>query len=197
MSGRRTWIRLWVSDWLRGDIRQESAAVRGILADLICLAGDSAFGNEGLIMLSKGVGYTTEQLQQVLNVNKEELEHAFEVLKKTGEIIIREHGEIEMIKWDRYQSEYQRQRQYREKAPTKKLYSMWLKAWGERHQEEYKYKGRDFTALKRIFHITKCTPEEFLVRAREAISRGIREIGGLEQFWNKFAPKKKDEFEEA
>lgn len=163
------------------------------MADLICLAGDSAYGDQGIIQLAEGVGFTYEQLGKILNTNAEDLEDAIKSLVKDKMITTYGENVIEVLEWSKFQSEYQRQKPVREKAPTKQMYGVWLTLWTTKFPSTaYKSTKRDFISLQRIWNKTKCNILEFKDRAKKALDGGIRTVPGLEQFWNKFAPGKVD-----
>lgn len=119
---RRTWIKLFCDPWLRGSIRKESIEVRAIFTDLLAMAGDSAFGDTGIIQLADGVGFSDGTLAGILNIA---LKTWLSVKKRLSahpnpeenriEIIPLSQGfAIHILKWKTYQSEYNRQRKYRE-----------------------------------------------------------------------------------
>jgi hypothetical protein len=115
--GRRTWLKLWTESWLRGTLREETAAVRGIFADVLALAGDSAYGDYGIIKLAKSAGLTDMQIAEILNIEPKEWLHAKKRLEETNRISIDRNNCISIINWKKYQSEYQRQKQYRQNIP--------------------------------------------------------------------------------
>jgi len=65
---RRTWVKFYCDQWLRGSIRKESIEVRAIFTDLLAMAGDNAYGDDGLIQLAQDVGFTDELIAGILNV---------------------------------------------------------------------------------------------------------------------------------
>lgn len=126
---RRTWIKLFCDPWLRGSIRKESIEVRAIFTDLLAMAGDSAFGDTGIIQLADGVGFSDGTLAGILNIP---LKTWLSVKKRLSahpnsdenriEIIPLSQGfAIHILKWKTYQSEYNRQRKYRESKEEEKV----------------------------------------------------------------------------
>ena len=114
--GRRRWVKLWVSEWLDGTIRFElTAEQRGLWADLIALAGGSR--HAGVICQGetngKLMGYPIDYLSSNLRVKEETLRATLEMFKKQDRISVSETGAIYITNWKKYQSEYQRQAQYR------------------------------------------------------------------------------------
>ena len=122
---RRTWIKLYCDKWLRGSLRKEGPELRGIWADLLAMAGDNSFGEEGTVELAKGVGFTDETLAGILNVPVK----LWRAVK--GRLVDHpEPGEtrlelyplgqgfgLRVLNWSRYQSEYSRQKPYRSPSP--------------------------------------------------------------------------------
>jgi hypothetical protein len=112
--GRRTWIKIFTDKWLRGTLRDETVEVRGIWVDILTLAGDSAFGDEGYIKLAEDIGYTDKQISGILRLqNIESWLLAKKKLGTTGRIEILENNVIKIINWKKYQSDYYRQKPYR------------------------------------------------------------------------------------
>jgi hypothetical protein len=124
---RRTWIKLFCDQWLRGSIRKEASGIRGIFADLLAMAGDSAFGDDGTIQLAEDVGFNDHAIGAILNVPLEEWLAAKERLSNHPdpsenriEIVPLAQGfSICILNWKRYQSEYTRQKPYRAKSPLR------------------------------------------------------------------------------
>jgi len=118
---RRTWFKLYCDNWLRGSLRRESPALRGIWADLLAMAGDYAFGDDGVIERAKGLGFTDETIAGVLNVpaklwieSKERLSNHPEAGENRIKLYALAGGYgIRILNWKKYQSEYQRQKPYR------------------------------------------------------------------------------------
>ena len=111
--GRRTWFKVFVSPWLRGTLREETAELRGVWADVLALAGDSAYGDKGTIQLAPGVGLTDAQIVEVLKLQPGEWERSKPRLQVTDRITVNGGNSIQIVNWARYQSEYERQKPYR------------------------------------------------------------------------------------
>jgi len=115
---RRIYRKSWPFDNIYGSSRFEfSAADRGIWNDLLDMAKLSRV-EPGLIAPSKEQAYPHPWLAGLLNVSLEELEHALAVLIKTHRIE-ENHTGIRIINWHKYQTEYDRQKPWREAKKEK------------------------------------------------------------------------------
>lgn len=120
-STRRQWVKLWVNEWLDGTTRFElTAAQRLLWVDLLALAGRSRF--PGFIYAGTGqgsekVGYPIAYLAGVLQMNEIDLNNALKLLQVHSHITLDETGVecyvIGIVNWEKYQSEYLRQKGYR------------------------------------------------------------------------------------
>lgn len=111
--GSRTWIKVYCDKWLSGTLREESSELRGVWIDLLALAGSGLYGDTGEIRLQNGIGLTNLQLQKLLNISKYQWLKSKKRLQDTERIAVNNLGAIRIINWSRYQSEYERQRVYR------------------------------------------------------------------------------------
>ena len=113
---RRTWVKLYVEGWLHGSIRwQMTSEERGVWADLLAFAGE--IGQEGLFSDNDNRPIPTDFIANRLNIKPELLEQVITGGLKEGRLI-REKGTLKIANWTRYQSEYDRQKQYRSKPPA-------------------------------------------------------------------------------
>lgn len=118
---RKTWIKLWCHQWLRGSIRREPIEIRAIFADLLAMAGDNTYGEDGMIQIAEDYGFTDQALANLLNIHiqtwlaaKKRLSNHPDSEENRIEIIPLSQGfAIRILNWPRYQSEYARQRRYR------------------------------------------------------------------------------------
>src|ERR1700678_2310330 len=122
--GSRKWVKLWVNEWLDGTTRFEmSDAQRAFWTDLLAMAGRSRF--PGIICAAqidgKFVGYPLNKFQALMS-DPIDVEATFALFEKNRKIeveITQESGprlyKISLLNWERYQSEYQRQKPYRQK----------------------------------------------------------------------------------
>ena len=109
----RTWIKIYCDKWVSGTIREEKPDVRGVWIDLLTLAGSGQFGDIGEIKLSNGVGFTDNQIAEILHISKALWRKSKQRFLLSQRIKISPKGAISIINWSKYQSEYQRQKKYR------------------------------------------------------------------------------------
>ena len=109
---RRSWVKMWVTGWLHGSIRwQLDPAERGVWADLICLAGECS--RDGEICDNDGRPFPRSYIANQLNIPQPLLDITIAKCRHEGRI--NDQDEIIVISnWKTYQSEYERQRPYRE-----------------------------------------------------------------------------------
>src|ERR1700679_2303080 len=125
--GGRKWVKLWVREWLDGTTRAEmSDSQRAFWIDLLAMAGCSRY--PGIICAGQingqYVGYPLNKFQQLMT-DPIDIESTFELFVNNDKIkleITRELPfklyKITILKWDQYQSEYHRQRPYRQKLQS-------------------------------------------------------------------------------
>lgn len=117
---RRNWIKLYVDQVLRGSMFTELLPdERFVWFGFLCLTGDSPI--DGKICVSEGVGYTNDQLAALLKVDAELIRRAKSKFVKYDKIIIEAGSVVTICNWKKYQSEYERQRIYRNKSYIIKL----------------------------------------------------------------------------
>ncbi|MFC2042140.1 hypothetical protein ACFLTV_01370 [Chloroflexota bacterium] len=109
----RTWIKLYCDQWLSGTLREETAELRGVFADLLALAGSGKYGDTGTISLQNGVGLTDLQFEKLLKITKFQWRKCKRRLISTDRIEVNSDNVVTIINWKKYQSEYERQRPYR------------------------------------------------------------------------------------
>jgi hypothetical protein len=121
--GKRSWVKLWTNEWLDGTTRyQMSDPQRAFWVDLLAMAGKSRW--PGIICAGKDgeqfVGYPQNRFQSLM-AGPIDIEATFALFKRTGKIELEVTSEgppklykIELLNWDKYQSEYQRLKKYRE-----------------------------------------------------------------------------------
>jgi len=114
-KGKRTWIKLYCYERLHGSVAyQLTPAERSVWDELMCLAG--LCGLDGLIADNDRRPFPHSYIAHELHIVEDLLENTLAKCKEEGRIIENEHG-IYITNWKTYQSEYERQKKYREKAP--------------------------------------------------------------------------------
>lgn len=122
--GKRSWVKLWTNEWLDGTTRyQMSDAQRAFWIDLLAMAGRSRFpgvicsGQDG----DRFVGYPLNRFQSLM-ADPIDIEATFALFERTGKIKVTASDTtpklyvLQLLSWDRYQSEYHRTKKYRQKA---------------------------------------------------------------------------------
>jgi hypothetical protein len=111
---RRNWIKIYVDQCLRGTMMDEmtNPAERFIWFGFLLLAGDSPIN--GKIAITENMGYTDEQLGALLKCDSKIITSAKQKMVKYDKISTAKNNVIEIVNWGKYQSEYQRQKPYRE-----------------------------------------------------------------------------------
>lgn len=111
--GSRTWVKLFCDQWLSGSLREETPELRGIWSDLLALAGSGKYGDTGQISLPNGVGFSDPQFVLLLKLSKYQWQKAKKRLILTERIAVNSSNVIRILNWRKYQSEYERQKPYR------------------------------------------------------------------------------------
>jgi len=107
----KKWIKLWVVEGLRGTIRFEfTPEERGVWYDLLMMAGDSR--HEGYIAPNDKQAYPDSWIAATLNIPLKLLRKVIAKCEATERIERTDIG-LRIVNWSRYQSEYERQKQYR------------------------------------------------------------------------------------
>ena len=111
--GSRAWIRVWCDNWLTGTLKDEPIEIRGVWIGLLNLAGNSNHGDSGEVKLSNEIGLTDAQIAKCLSVSVPLWRRSKARFCETDRIKIGENGAISITNWQKYQSEYGRQKPYR------------------------------------------------------------------------------------
>lgn len=110
---RRNWIKLYVDQILRGTMIDELENIeRWSWIGLLLLAGDSP--TEGTVCITNNIGYSDEQISELLDVPIEIFNKAKDKMIKFNKVEVDEKNVIKIVNWKKYQSEYKRQRKYRD-----------------------------------------------------------------------------------
>ncbi len=116
-AGRRTWIKLYPIDCLEGSIRyQLEADERGVWYDLLNLS--AICSTPGTISDKDNRPYPHSFIANRLNIEIELLDRTLTKCEEEGRISENDTG-IHITNWTAYQSEYERQKPYRERKKEK------------------------------------------------------------------------------
>lgn len=110
---RKIYRKSWPYDNLFGTLRHDmNAAQRGVWNDLIDMAKIGRV-RPGLVSPGPGKAYSHNWLAAFLNIELEELESTLKICTDTERICENGNG-IEIINWKKYQTDYDRQKPWRE-----------------------------------------------------------------------------------
>lgn len=141
-STRRQWVKLWVNEWLDGTTRFKLTQRQRLLwIDLLALAGRSRW--PGLIFAGYGenqskIGYPLSWLAGTLGFEVTDLNNALLILQAQGHITLELRDEsviVGIVNWEKYQSEYLRQKGYR-KVTTKRTSRLPVEGEGDGEGEK-------------------------------------------------------------
>jgi len=133
---RRNWIKLYVDQCLRGTMMDEmkDPGERFLWFAFLLLAGDSPY--EGKIALTEDMGYSDEQLGSMLKCDPQLVKKAKRVMVKYDKIKVLKNNIIQIVNWEKYQSEYQRQKPYRSKDGQKLLRKVTTEGYSQIEKEK-------------------------------------------------------------
>ena len=111
---RRNWIKLYVDQCLRGSMFDElrDPAERFVFFGILLLAGDSPI--DGKVCLTAELGYSDEQIAALLKIDAGLMRRTKSKMEAADKIRVAKNNIIEVVNWSKYQSEYNRQKPYRE-----------------------------------------------------------------------------------
>jgi len=112
-------VKLYVSTVFGSTPKELHPAERWVWVGFLALAGDSQW--DGVIKATVTLGYSDDQLADLLFVDLPTLRAAKKKMIKAEKIIVDENGIISIVNWQKYQSEYDRQKKYRAKSYVIKL----------------------------------------------------------------------------
>jgi hypothetical protein len=122
----RSWIKLWLNEWLDGTTRYEmSGAQRAFWVDLLALAGRSRC--DGIICAGRAgerfIGYPLSRFEALDAGSEIDILETLQLFENSGKIKLEITSEtpvklykITILNWSKYQSEYQRQKGYRQSS---------------------------------------------------------------------------------
>ncbi len=109
----RRWIKVWVQESLTGTVRFDfTPAERGVWYDLLILAGNCRL--DGIIAAGPGKPYPHSWVAGTLNIPVGLLETTLKKCEESDRVHENKDG-IQILNWAKYQSEYDRQKPYRER----------------------------------------------------------------------------------
>jgi len=114
-------VKLYVSMVFGSTSKELEPAERWIWVGFLALAGDSQW--DGIIKATVTLGYSDEQLSDLLDVDIPLLRSAKRKMIKADKITVDDKGIIAINNWEKYQSEYDRQKKYRNKSYKIKLHN--------------------------------------------------------------------------
>lgn len=119
---KRRWIKLYVTGWLHGSIRwQFTSEERGVWADLLALSGE--LQQAGKLCDNDGRALPLDFIASQLNIKQSLLDRVITRCKEEGRIS-EEDGILILTNYETYQSEYERQKPYRERARSGANYTL-------------------------------------------------------------------------
>ena len=153
--GTRTWIKIYPDKWLDGSLRDEPIEVRGAWIDLLAMAGSGRFGDKGEIKINETIGFSVTDFARLLNISVRQFQRIRSKLVAANRISCDKNGVITVLNWSKYQSEYDRQRQYRVTTKVTPEVTPGVITEKEKEKEKEnifdlfeKYFGRFFTSLE-------------------------------------------------
>lgn len=133
---RRRWIKLYPVECIDGSIRyQLTSDQRGVWYDLLNFA--AICSNDGAIADRSGRPFPHSFIANRLNIPVELLESALEKCKEEGRLTEDDAG-IHITNWPVYQSEYDRQKPYRQKGELTEEQQEAIKIQNQRREEHLK-----------------------------------------------------------
>lgn len=119
--GKRTWFKVYPDKWLKGTIRQETPEIRSVWIDLLALAAAGEYGDSGEIKYNDDIGLTDRQISTALSISLRLWRKAKKRFLETNRVEITESGAIRITNWHKYQSEYARQKPWRERRKVTQI----------------------------------------------------------------------------
>jgi hypothetical protein len=121
---------------LYGKFKNVTCEDFGVISRLFCMASDNAV--QGQISFTDIIPFTPEQICGIINTTPEKLQHIVTYLEKENTIKTVK-GIIYIVNWSKYQSDYERQKPYRNKDKNSKVttqsYNEKLRIEREREEE--------------------------------------------------------------
>lgn len=172
MPGMRRWIKLWVMESLEGSIRyQLEAAERCVWYDLLLFS--ATCDPPGKIADRDGRPFPRKYLASRLNVSEELFTQALKKSLDEGRIT-EQAGVLLITHWEKYQSEYDRQRPYREaKKEAEELADLTDDDLTDQYRRGELTSSEFVTARKRLTPLKRIQAEnQAIIAKREREKRG-------------------------
>jgi hypothetical protein len=194
--GKRSWVKLWVGEWLDGTTRYEmTGAQRAFFMDLLAMAGRSR--QPGVICAGQSsgriIGYPLSVFQALDSQGELDILATLQLFETCGKVRVEVMQEmpkflkIEILNWRKYQSNLDKQAERSRKYRKKKR-----DASRPRHGQ----KSRGVTGVEVDVEVE----EEKTVRASHAVepaaprdgvsSQADVHLQGFEEFWSLYPLKK-------
>lgn len=117
--GSRTWIKIYCDSWLEGSLKDDPLELRGLWIGLLALAGSGKYGDDGIIKVRGNIGLEDRQLGKIFSITTNKFSKLKNKLVKLERIFVDSNNIITILNWGKYQSEYLRQKPYREAKLSK------------------------------------------------------------------------------
>lgn len=113
----RNWIKAYPEEILYGSTFTELNIIeRSIWWTLLFMAGLGIVADDGYVAVRHGEGWTARALAEFMGCKKSLIDSTLVKLVDVGKISILDNNIIKINKWHKYQSEYNRQKIYRDKV---------------------------------------------------------------------------------
>ena len=117
---KRRWFKLHANECLNGSIRwQLTAEERGVWYDLLVFS--AVCSNTGMISDRDGNPFPLSFIANRLNISQELLETTISKCRDEGRLTVTD-GVIQISNWNKYQSEYDRVKDYQQAYRERKKY---------------------------------------------------------------------------
>ncbi len=112
--GSRAWIKIYCDKLLISDDIGADLSALGAWIKLLCIAGSSSWGDIGVIQLREFMGLSDKQIADIMGISTRQWRRYKDIFVRQGQITVVEKNVIIINNWDKYQSEYGRQKGYRQ-----------------------------------------------------------------------------------
>ncbi len=186
---RRNWIKIYVDQCLRGTMISElSASERWAWIGLLLMAGDS--NEDGKVFLRKDtsgklVGFSEATISELLGLEISEFRSGKKKMIKFNKIMIDKNNVIKIVNWKKYQSEYQRQRPYRDDESDEKSSNSSCNSSNALDRDRdididlEEEKTKTFTQTKAHTNITMEEQDEISSLLADVVNIGEKKVGSL------------------